>query len=195
LNATGRVTVVGAVPTADLLLRLLELAPLEPAPDVVLLDAQSQKTSECLGMLTSGSTAKVVVVAVSESEREVIDWAGLGVSGFIGQNASAEDIIVAIDGALRGEVPCPPGLVRQLFERLAELAGPTTDQRACARLTKRELEVVELLEQGWSNKQIANRLNIGVSTVKNHVHNVLEKLHAHRRGEALAILRGIVKGD
>ena len=59
-----------------------------------------------------------------------------------------------------------------------------------ADLTSRELEVVELIEQGLSNKEIAARLSIAVTTVKNHVHSILEKLKVHRRGEAASLVRG-----
>ena len=61
-----------------------------------------------------------------------------------------------------------------------------------ARLTRRETEIVQLIDQGLSNKEIAQRLGIDIYTVKNHVHNILEKLRVHRRGEAAARMRGVL---
>ena len=65
----------------------------------------------------------------------------------------------------------------------------TTAVAAQSGLTPREMDILGLIEEGLSNKQIARRLNIGVSTVKNHVHNVLAKLHVTRRTEAAALIR------
>ena len=82
---------------------------------------------------------------------------------------------------------CSPKLAAVLLRRVARDAG---EQRpAPGALTAREREIAELIEQGCSNKEIAERLEIGLPTVKNHVHNILTKLNATRRGQAAAMLR------
>jgi DNA-binding NarL/FixJ family response regulator len=78
-----------------------------------------------------------------------------------------------------------------LFRRLATLAAARPDDTSTVQLTGRELQVARLLDDGLSNKEIAARLGIGVATVKNHVHNLLEKLSVRRRGEAARAARRI----
>jgi DNA-binding NarL/FixJ family response regulator len=80
------------------------------------------------------------------------------------------------------------GLLRRLSDLAAERA-PALRARE-VRLTSRESEIAELLDEGLSNKEIAQRLSISLSTVKNHVHSILDKLQVTRRGEAVALLRG-----
>ncbi|HEX2085320.1 MAG TPA: response regulator transcription factor [Solirubrobacteraceae bacterium] len=81
-----------------------------------------------------------------------------------------------------------------LIAGASELALGASGASGLASLTTRELEIVALIEQGLSNKQIADRLSIEVATVKNHVHNILTKLELSRRGEAAALLRRVLSG-
>jgi DNA-binding NarL/FixJ family response regulator len=81
-----------------------------------------------------------------------------------------------------------------MFRRLAALAGSREVVADDAQLTSRERQILKFVDEGLSNKEIAHRLQIGVSTVKNHVHRILEKLHVSRRGEAAARLRRTVAG-
>ena len=76
-----------------------------------------------------------------------------------------------------------------LLERVASLASRLETPTGAGHLTEREQEVLRLLDRGLTNKQISSRLIIAVTTVKNHVHNILEKLGAHTRGEAAAKAR------
>src|SRR6516164_2315257 len=89
----------------------------------------------------------------------------------------------------RGSPASSPRMAGLLFRRVRALVTERTDQRLPESLTRRERQVLGLLEQGMSNKEIARALRIGGATVKNHVHNILEKLQVHRRGEAAARLR------
>jgi DNA-binding NarL/FixJ family response regulator len=143
-----------------------------------------------------GLSASSVVIGfgVSDSAEDILACAGSGLSGFVATDASAQDIVLAVQGTLRGEFPCPPRLAQILFQKLSALAqsGVTSQEGARERLTNREIAVARLLDQGLSNKEIARQLNIGVTTVKNHLHNIFEKLDVHRRGEATAALRGIL---
>jgi DNA-binding NarL/FixJ family response regulator len=133
---------------------------------------------------------KVIAFAVSEIEDDLIACIEAGIAGFVTRDASVDDLVQSIKNALRDEVICPPRIAGMLFKRVAALseAGTASPQT----LTRREREIAELLNEGLSNKEIARSLQIGSATVKNHVHNILEKLHVRRRGEAAARLRGIM---
>jgi two-component system, NarL family, nitrate/nitrite response regulator NarL len=186
LAATGRVELVGVVAEADLPTYLSNLS-----PDVVLLDMELVNSSGCATVAGCSSGVKVIAFAVSDLEDDVLACAECGVSSFVGKDGSAEDILAAIEGLLHGELPCPPKVAGMLFQRLTELAQSRTHRSASAELSPREFEVLRLLDRGRSNKEIACQLGIGAATVKNHVHNILEKLHVHRRGEAGATLRSV----
>jgi DNA-binding NarL/FixJ family response regulator len=95
----------------------------------------------------------------------------------------------AVENVSRGEPCCDPWMTAALFRRLHSLAAGKLPESLEEPLTPREREIVALIDEGLSNKQIAQLLCIEPATVKNHVHNVLEKLHVARRGEAAAMVR------
>jgi len=94
-----------------------------------------------------------------------------------------------VSAAVRGELPCSPRIAGGLLRRVTALAAERWSREEPYRLTAREAEIAQLIERGLSNKEIARTLCIEVSTAKNHVHSILEKLHVHRRVEAAALLR------
>src|SRR4051794_6885307 len=162
-------------------------------PDVVLVDtaAVGGVAAACeLAAATSG--VKVVALGCSEDEADVMVCAEAGVSAFVEREATLEDVVAAIGAVTRGETACTPHVAAMLLRRVADGGRArrhgTTDAE---QLTVREREIVALIDQGLSNKEIATRLSIEPSTVKNHVHHVLEKLGAHGRLEAAARLRAV----
>lgn len=132
---------------------------------------------------------QVLGFAASEREHDVLAYAEAGITAFVSSDASHEELLEAIDRAARGELLCSPHVAGTLFRRVAALAGVRQSDSALSSLTGREREVVHFIDEGLSNKEIARSLRIGVSTVKNHVHRILEKLQVRRRGEAAARLR------
>src|SRR5262249_26135221 len=118
-----------------------------------------------------------------------------GIHGYVTRDGSVNDVVVAIQSAVRGEVACSPRVAALLFQRVATLSEATHGVQARPMLTRRELEIAGLITEGLSNKEIARSLRISSATVKNHVHNVLEKLQIRRRGEAAARLRREVTGQ
>jgi two-component system, NarL family, nitrate/nitrite response regulator NarL len=185
LAGLGRLSIVGTVAGSDLTLACLARF----GPDVVLLD---MALSGCLGLpaaLRSEPPVRFVAFAVSDADDGVLACAEAGFAGYVGRDGSAEDLVLTIEGALRGEVLCPPQISGALFRRLAALADSQAHDPSISALTHREFEIIELVDQGHSNKEIARRLRIGPATVKNHVHKILEKLHVHRRAEAAAAIR------
>src|SRR5881296_1366294 len=105
--------------------------------------------------------------------------------------------VILVDMAMpesRGVAICSPRVAACLLRRVAALAAGHGGDLPRAQLTNREREIVRLIDNGLSNKEIARALGIEVATVKNHVHNILEKLQVHRRGEAAARVRGTSRG-
>jgi two-component system, NarL family, nitrate/nitrite response regulator NarL len=129
--------------------------------------------------------AEVVALAVTETEEEILDYARAGASGYVARGASLNELVSTVESVSRGEILCSPRIAAALFKRAGALAN---DSRApLHRLTRRETEIVGLVARGLSNKQIAQRLFIEVATVKNHLHNIFEKLQVRSRIEAVMV--------
>jgi DNA-binding NarL/FixJ family response regulator len=182
----ARFAVLGASPNLnETLLRVVELA-----PDVVLLDMATVgglafARSIC-GILPS---VKVVAFAVREIDTDILPCAEAGIASYVAPECSQDDLVRAIDHTLRGELYCSARMAAALFRHVGALATDRPTGPAGTSLTRREQEILALIERGMSNKEIGRTLHIGGSTVKNHVHNILEKLHLHRRGQAAAQFR------
>ena len=159
------------------------------APDAVLLDAGLPDiAAEAERARLAWPSASLIALALPDQIAAVLECAEAGVSGFVTRDASVEGVIEAISAARAGELLCSPKIAAGLFTKMS---GRSMDSGVpLGRLTPRETEVLRRIERGQSNKQIAMELRIGLSTVKNHVHNVLEKLGVERRGEAAALYRG-----
>ena len=155
------------------------------SPDVILVDQAMPDGGAVIQDLRAVvPLPKVLVLGVAETEGDVIACAEAGASGYVGREASFDDLVAAVESAGRGELLCSPRAAASLMRRVALRAAGNSESGSVGRLTIREGQIVRLIEQGLSNKEIASRLGIEVATVKNHVHNVLEKLHVHRRAEA-----------
>jgi len=163
-------------------------------PDVVLLDPALPGGREAIRTLALGRDVPVVAVGCGDSDDDLIACAEAGASGFLAADASDAEVVAAISGAADGEVLCSPRMARILLRRASALASGATSPGSM--LTTRELQVVKLIDEGLSNKQIADELEIALSTVKHHVHHILEKLDVARRSEAVARLRqnGLLHG-
>jgi len=159
--------------------------------------AQEQRTPSALATLTSrereivASTpgTRVVTLGITDDDPEVLPLAEAGVAGYVTTEASADEIVLVVESVARGEMPCSPRLAATLLQRVATLAQEQRTPSALATLTSREREIVGLIGDGLSNKEIASGLCIEVATVKNHVHNILEKLNVTRRADAAALVR------
>jgi len=171
----------------DTLVRWLELA-----PDVVLVDLAlegSVATIRRLAERNGRSGAGVAVLVSSDTEDELIACARAGVFHFVTREDSIGDLALTLRSAALGESRIPPETAAAVHGRLADGALGRVSAPEGQRLTPRETEVMELIEQGLSNKEIARRLSVALSTVKQHVHHILEKLEVSRRGEAVARLQ------
>jgi two-component system nitrate/nitrite response regulator NarL len=157
-------------------------------PDVALLDMALLDGTPIIQSLTDGAPeVRVVALGVPETDGDVLACVEAGVAGYVPRDASLDDLVNTLMKVVHGEMICSPKITGALFRRVAQLAGRSGS--SVERLTAREHEILELIDQGFSNKQIAHKLSIELSTVKNHVHNILEKLHVSRRAEAAAWMR------
>jgi DNA-binding NarL/FixJ family response regulator len=194
IHRPGRVEVVGSCAhRADALLELPALN-----VDVVLLDAHGPEGPWWVGEITRVlPSVRVVVMGLAEAEQEVVAWAHAGVAGYLGREASLKELAATIEVVMRGPA-AGPRRTRMIPVRpiLMGPEGGIPTSHTDRHLTDREQEILHLVGQGLSNQQIAKRLYIAVPTVKNHVHNILEKLGVHRRIEALTEIRraGFVLG-
>jgi two-component system, NarL family, nitrate/nitrite response regulator NarL len=185
LEARTELRVLGSAATAEDALRQVE----NLGPDVVLVDTSAPDGVAAARTIAGAMSAtKLVALAAPEDDRTVIACAEAGVSAFVAREGTFDDVVAATHAVMRGEALCPPRVAATLLRQVAEGARerPLSE---FAPLTSRERQVVALIDEGLSNKEIAARLCIELSTVKNHVHNLLDKLGARGRAEAAARVR------
>ena len=135
--------------------------------------------------------ARVIVMGLLPLHEDVAAFVQAGASGFIMKDASFEDFLRTIRAVADGVEVLPPQLTGSLFGQIARqvVRNGKAPVLEGVRLTERERQVIDLLGEGLSNKEIAVRLHVAIHTVKSHVHNVLEKLALHTRLEVAAFTR------
>jgi DNA-binding NarL/FixJ family response regulator len=135
---------------------------------------------------------KVLVLGLRESEKQILRYVEAGADGYVLRDNSVDKLLENVRAAHDEEALVSPNVAYALMSRVAELAQLFSDVEAGisdpADLTPREQEVLELVADGLTNQQIADRLYIEVGTVKNHVHNILQKLDVSSREDAAAYL-------
>ncbi|MFZ0835734.1 MAG: response regulator transcription factor [Mycobacterium sp.] len=158
--------------------------------DVVLLDmAVADSTQIVASLLTARPALKVVALGVPEDGPEVVACAEAGICGYVSRDASLLELAEALRIAIRGEAPVSGKVAAGLLKHIAFHARMQQHTRGIARqLTPREREVLQLVQSGMTNPQIARALDLQLSTVKNHVHNVLTKFGVARRAEVHSAL-------
>jgi len=177
------ITVVASLSNGEALVREQKLK-----PDVILLDfILKAKISLSLvhSIKKTHPEARIVVMDLAPIQPSLVDYVRAGVAGFILKDATFADSLHTIREVALGKKVLPPILTSSLFSEIVNHAARKVKGNPfkLVRMTNREKEVVELIAEGLSNKQIAIRLNLAVETVKSHVHNILEKLQLHTRLE------------
>lgn len=181
LSRRAEVSVVAAAATAAEATRLSR----DLGPDVILIDSAMATCHETIqAVLSVQPQTKVIVIGMGVDSRSLLDYAEAGVAGFVSREGTIDDVVSAVERAARGELDCSPRQAAALLGRVTELARGIRHRGEGRRLTLREREVLRLIDHGLSNKQIASKLGIELPTVKNHVHNILEKLQCCGRVEA-----------
>ena len=158
----------------------------ETNPRVVLLDVGLQDRNSLRLAETvqkEMAEARVIVMDLLPIHEEIAEFVHVGVAGFILKDATFDDFVGTIRSVADGARVLPGPMTGTLFSQIARAAVRRGKAAALegVRMTQREREVVELIGNGMSNKEIATRLNIAADTVKSHVRNVMEKLALHTR--------------
>jgi two-component system, NarL family, nitrate/nitrite response regulator NarL len=185
LNRHPGIHVVGTMALNAETLTELDAAPL----DVVLLDMGSPgAVALAASVIKRRPCTRILGFGVDDVAPQVVACAEAGLCGYIPAQASTADLASAIRRVATGETVCSAETAGLLFRHLAEISRKDPSADVDAALTARQREILRLIEQGLSNKEIAQQLALGPSTVKNHVHALLRRLHVGRRGEAAARL-------
>jgi len=165
---------------------------LQLKPQVVLLNRglQNQTCMQVIKKIMKGTPeAGLVVMDLMPGQTDVMEFVHAGVSGFILSNATLDDFIMTVRAVANGEKVLPNPLTNSLFSQIVEnvvKTGKLPPFKQAVKMTRREQEIIALIGQGMSNKEIAQNLNLATYTVKSHVHNILEKLALHSRLQVAA---------
>ena len=179
-------TIMAVVQTAEEALRQIR----EHYSDVILIDVHLPHT--LVLTLTKQLTrdfphVHVLLLGVTEAEAKIQEYVEAGAIGYVLKTTPFHELQSVIELATHGETRCSPHIAHTMFTRLSELAQTSTRRmmHEPVILSDRELEILQLIAEGWSNRQIADHLYLSPHTVKNHVHNILKKLRVQRRWEAI----------
>jgi DNA-binding NarL/FixJ family response regulator len=183
--------VVGTAPSVAEAMDLIE----QSRPDVVLIDYRlpdGDGASAAAEILRRWPATRVILLSASGGEELLARALEAGCSGFLAKDRSGEEVAAAVRAAYRGESLIPTEALTGLLDRLRRPSG-----RPGGELSARELEVLRLLARGTSTEAISEQLFLSEHTVRNHVRNILSKLGAHSKLEAVSIAArdGIVSLD
>jgi DNA-binding NarL/FixJ family response regulator len=148
------------------------------------LDVLASVKKECPGI-------KIIGMGLAPTQTDIVDFVQAGAKGFILQNATLEDMMRTIRSVAGGEAVLPVPMTGAFFSQVTEhaLSNGKKSVKKDIQMTQREKEIIALIVEGMSNKQIAERLNIASFTVKSHVHNILGKLSLHSRVQIANLAR------
>jgi DNA-binding NarL/FixJ family response regulator len=169
-----------------------EFAVLQMKPQVVILSQRLQGPS-CMQVIKrikkEVPEIGLVVMDLIIGQKELMEFVQAGVCGFILSIATRDDFIKTVKAVGKGEKVLPTPLATSLFLQIVDNgfeSGSLPSLKEGVRITKREQDIIALLEKGLSNKEIAQNLTLDTYTVKSHVHNILEKLGLHSRLQVVA---------
>ena len=162
----------------------------ELMPDVVLMDVRMPKRSgiEAAGHIKDTLPhVKILMLTISDEEADLYEAIKAGASGYLLKEIPIEEVADAIRSVWSGQSRISPSMASKLLTEFAAMSKASEEkpQVPAPRLTDREMEVLRLVAQGLNNRDIAKQLFISENTVKNHIRNILEKLHLHSRMEAV----------
>jgi DNA-binding NarL/FixJ family response regulator len=163
---------------------------IEHMPDLVLMDVRMPGRSgidAAKAIKDAVPHLKILMLTISDEEEDLYDAIKAGASGYLLKEISIEEVAGAIRSVHAGQSLISPSMASKLLNEFAAMARKDEEkqQMPTPRLTDREMEVLTLVAQGLNNRDIAKELFISENTVKNHVRNILEKLHLHSRMEAV----------
>ena len=187
LSTDDRVEIVGEAENGEEAIRLA----VELVPDVILMDVRMPRVNgiEAARVISQQvPTARIIMLTVSDEEDDLYEAIKAGATGYLLKEISVEEVADAIQAVVAGQSLITPSMASKLlveFQKLSTRQGSGSGNYQAPQLTARELEVLKLVAKGMSNREIGDQLFISDNTVKNHVRNILEKLHLHSRMEAV----------
>jgi len=157
-------------------------------PQVVLIDLGMRSDNGLrlvIGLIREFPQTKVIGMGLLPAQLDIIEFVKAGAAGFILKGSTVENVLGTIRAVARGTKILPPLLAGSLFRHVVDYALQEGRGKlpGAVRMTKREREIIDIIAEGMSNKEIAGRLVLSTYTVKSHIHNILEKLALHSRLE------------
>jgi len=196
LSDTSLINIVGEAEDGNEAVRMAE----ELMPDVILMDLKMpglDGVSATEHIKTVNPNVKILILTVSEDKQDLVRAVKAGASGYLLKDVKKDDFIRAIKAVHNGESIINPTMAADLLEEFRNLSKESEKRSASltSKLTSKEQEVLKLLAEGLDNKEIAKKLLLSKSTVKNHVSNILSKLQFENRVQAavLAAHEGLIK--
>jgi DNA-binding NarL/FixJ family response regulator len=190
LTGEADITVLGTAATGrEALTKIKECRPAVALIDIGLPDKDGLMVTQALRR--EAPEVKVIILGMPDLTDEIMACIEAGAAGYVLKEATFDYLLETIRAVHQGESFCSPRMAASLFSRIAELAAerlPGSLQHSI-KLTARELDILNEIARGLSNKEIAQRLSIEPQTVKNHIHNILDKLQLHNRLEAVEYAR------
>ncbi len=160
----------------------------ELKPDLVLMDIRMPGMNglEATRLIKEADDkTNVVILTVSDEEDDLFEALKIGANGYMLKNVRPELLFELLEGVFLGEIAITPAvaakILAEFFRRTRSVPAPEASP-----LTRREKDILQLVAQGSSNRDISTTLSIAEGTVKNHLHNILEKLHLQSRAQAVA---------
>lgn len=166
-------------------------------PDLILMDISlpdGTGLEATQAILAELPDTQIVFLTVHDDDDHLFAAIRAGGVGYLPKNVGASELVSRLRDVRRGEAAISPAIARRILDEFSRLPAPRFNAAENVELTARELEIVRMLARGASNRDIAERLVISENTVKNHVQNVLNKLHLHSRRDVkdYARTRGLV---
>jgi DNA-binding NarL/FixJ family response regulator len=163
-------------------------------PDILLLSSRGsleEDLSAIQEVRTAAPAVRILIIGMAKDEREFLQCVRAGISGYLLRDASASEVLQGVQAVAAGEAVCPGALCAFLFRYFeSDATGlPCTSSKRRMGLSRRELQLIPLIAQGLTNKEIANHFSLSEQTVKNHLYRMKHKIGAEDRLEMVQLYR------
>jgi DNA-binding NarL/FixJ family response regulator len=167
---------------------------LEARPDILLLNSRGsleEDLSAILQVRAAAPAVRILLIGMAQDEREFLQCVRAGISGYLLRDASSGEVLEGVQAVYAGKAVCPGALCAVLFRYFESDAASLTCASGRRRLglSRRELQLIPLIAQGLTNKEIANHFSLSEQTVKNHLYRMKHKIGAEDRFEMVQLYR------